>query len=71
MTIFLQVQGVDEGALVGDNDAHHDPILFPFLVSPNDFLELDFILIHLVLLKFDFLLISNLVLLLLLNFNIL
>jgi hypothetical protein len=54
--IFLQVQVVDEGVLVGDNDAHHDPILFPFLVSLNDFLELDLIFIHLVLLKFDFLL---------------
>ncbi len=60
--IFLQVQVVDEGALVGDNDVHHDPILFPFLVSPNDFLELDFVLVHLVLLKFEFFL-------MLFNFN--
>lgn len=53
---------VDEGALVGDNDAHHDPFLFPFLVSPIDFLELDFVLVRLILLKFDFLL-------MLFNFN--
>jgi len=45
---------VNEGVLVGDNDVHHDPILFPFLVSPNDFLELDFVFVHLVFLKFDF-----------------
>jgi hypothetical protein len=62
MMILLQVWVVDEGVLLGDNDVYHDPILFPFLVSPIDLLELDFVLVCLVFLKFDFFL-------MLFNFN--